>query len=161
MKIVAQYPLHHVTCAPAKFEGFIWRCIYKKIHNLTFGLDLEVNVTQNVAQYPLRHAIYASAKLKVVRSNGFGEDTITRNVSDGHTYEINMPYFSNEKAGIKIIQQCHQARSIPPLYTVSSSFTYAVVSIYFQSVWTMITCRQCVEHLLGVQEVVLEHCAYL
>ena len=21
MKIVAQYPLHHVTCAPAKFEG--------------------------------------------------------------------------------------------------------------------------------------------
>ena len=38
MKIVAQYPLHHVTCAPAKFEGFRWRCIYKKIHNLTLTL---------------------------------------------------------------------------------------------------------------------------
>ena len=115
MKIVAKYPLHHVTYAPAKFEGFRWRCIYKKIHNLTFGLDLEVNVTQNVAQYPLRHVIYASVKLKVVRSNGFGEDTITRNVSDGHTYvrtmgrrwyEINMPYFSIEKAGIIIIYSC-------------------------------------------------------
>ena len=121
MKIVAQYPLHHVTCAPAKFEGFRLRCIYKKIHNLTFDLDLEVNVTQNVAHYPLRHVIYASAKFKVVRSNGFGADTITRNVTDGHTYgrtmgrrwyEINMPVFSNEKAGLIIMQQCHQARSI-------------------------------------------------
>ena len=69
MKIVAQYPQHHVTCASAKFEGFRLRCIYKKIHNLTFDLDLEVNVTQNVAQYPLRHVIYASAKFKIVRSN--------------------------------------------------------------------------------------------
>ena len=60
---------------------------------------------------------------------GFGEDTITRNVTDGRTdvrtdvrtdrqtidrlwYEINIPYFSNEKAGIIIIQQCHQTRSI-------------------------------------------------
>ena len=34
-----------------------WRCIYKKIPNLTFDLDLEVNVTQNVAQNPLRHVI--------------------------------------------------------------------------------------------------------
>ena len=46
-------------------------------------------------------------------SNGLGEDTITRNVTDGQTdartdrrttdrlwYEINIPYFSNEKAGI-------------------------------------------------------------
>ena len=107
---VAQYPLHHVTYAPAKFEvatcdGFgedaftrkciIWpltltlvsmshkmlpstryimrpmhlwslkllhvkvwrRCIYKKLHYLTFGPD-----TWNVAQRPLNHMTCAHAK---------------------------------------------------------------------------------------------------
>ena len=29
---IAQYPLHDVTYAPAKFELAMWRCIYKKIH---------------------------------------------------------------------------------------------------------------------------------
>ena len=87
------------------------RCIYKKIHYLTF--DLGVKVTRNVAQYPLHHVIYASTKYEVATSNGLGGDTITRNVTDGRTdartdrrttdrlwYEINIPYFSNEKAGI-------------------------------------------------------------
>ena len=89
------------------------RCIYKKIHYLTFYLDLGVKVTRNVAQYPLHHVIYASTKFEVATSNGLGGDTITRNVTDGRTdaltdrrttdrlwYEINIPYFSNEKAGI-------------------------------------------------------------
>ena len=89
------------------------RYVYKKIYYLTFDLDLEVKVTQNVTQYPLHHVIYASTKFKVATSNGSGEDTITRNVTDGLTdartdrrttdrlwYEINIPYFSNEKAGI-------------------------------------------------------------
>ena len=63
--------------------------------------------------------IFASTKFEVATSNGLGEDTITRNVTDGRTdrqtdartdgqtdgrrtdcYEINIPYFSNEKAGI-------------------------------------------------------------
>ena len=90
----------------------------QKIHYLTFDLDLEVNVTQNVTQYPLHHVIYASTKFEVATSNGLGEDTITRNVTDGRTdartdgqtddgptwYEINIPYFSNEKAGIMILK---------------------------------------------------------
>ena len=59
--------------------------------------------------------IYAPNKFEVATSNGLGEDTITRNVTDGRTdartdgrttdrlwYEINMPYFSYEKAGITI-----------------------------------------------------------
>ena len=67
--------------------------------------------------------IYAPTKFQVAMSNGLGEDTITRNVTDGWTdrqthgqtdgqtdgqttdrlwYEINIPYFSYEKAGIKI-----------------------------------------------------------
>ena len=92
------------------------RCIYKKIHYLTFDLDLGVKVTQNVTQYPLHHVIYASTKFQVATSNGLGEDTITRNVTDGQThgrtdgrttdrlwYEINIPYFSYEKAGITIL----------------------------------------------------------
>ena len=91
------------------------RCVYKKIHYLTFDLDLGVKVTRNVTQYPLHHVIYASTKFEVARSNSLGGDKITRNVTDGRTdartdrrttdrlwYEINIPYFSNEKAGINI-----------------------------------------------------------
>ena len=50
---------------------------------MTFDIDPEVNLTLNVAQYHLNHVIYAFAKFKVARFNGFGEDTITRNVTDG------------------------------------------------------------------------------
>ena len=62
------------------------RCIYKKIHYLTFDLDLEVKVTRNVTQYPLHYAIYVSTKFEVATSNGLGEYTITRNVTDGQTH---------------------------------------------------------------------------
>ena len=49
--------------------------------------------------------IYASTNLEVATSNGLGGDTIARNVTDGRTtdrlwYEINIPSFSDEKAGI-------------------------------------------------------------
>ena len=78
------------------------RYIYKKIHYLTFDLDLRVKGTRNVTQYPLHHVIYASTKFQVARSNGLGEDTITRNVTDGWKdrqtdrlwYEINITCFS-------------------------------------------------------------------
>ena len=46
------------------------RCVYKKIHYLTYDLDLD----------PRHHVIYASTKFEVL-----GEDTITRNVTDGRT----------------------------------------------------------------------------
>ena len=59
------------------------RCSYKKIHYLTF--DLGVKVTQNITQYPLHHVIYAPTKFEVATSNGLGEDTIIRNVTDGQT----------------------------------------------------------------------------
>ena len=108
------------------------RCIYKKIHYLTFDLDLGVKVTRNVTQYPLHHVIYAPTKFEVAMSNSLGEDTITRNVTDGRTdrqtdrrtdgrttdrlwYEINIPYFSYEKAGIKIIK----VYSKPPILSLS------------------------------------------
>ena len=97
--------------------------MYKKIHYSTYDLDLGVKVTRNVTQYPLHHVIYAPTKFHVATSNCLGEDTITRNVTDGRTdgqtdrqtdrrtdgrttdrlwYEINIPYFSYEKAGIII-----------------------------------------------------------
>ena len=106
-----------MTYAQAKFKvaASKRRCIYEKIHYLTFDLDLGVKVTRNVTQYPLHHVIYAPTKFEVATSNGLGEDTITRNVTDGRTdrqthgrttdrlwYEINIPYFSYEKAGIII-----------------------------------------------------------
>ena len=55
----------------------------QEIYYLTLDLDLGVKVTRNVTQYPLHHVIYASTKFEVATSNGLGEDTITRNVTDG------------------------------------------------------------------------------
>ena len=60
--------------------------VYEEMHlqeNTLF--DLGVKVTRNVTQYPLHHVIYASTKFEVAMSNCLGEDTITRNVTDGQT----------------------------------------------------------------------------
>ena len=62
--------------------------VYEKMHlqEITlFDLDLGVKVTRNITQYPLHHVIYAPTKFEVATSNGLGEDTITRNVTDGQT----------------------------------------------------------------------------
>ena len=40
--------------------------------------DLEVKVTQNVAQYHPHHVTYAPANFEVAMSNGLGEDAFTR-----------------------------------------------------------------------------------
>ena len=49
------------------------RCIYKKIHNLTFDFDIWVMV-----EYPLHHVTYVPAKFEGTMSSGIGEDLITR-----------------------------------------------------------------------------------
>ena len=62
--------------------------VYEEMHlqeNTLFDLDLGVKVTGNVIQYPLHHVIYAPTKFEVATSKGLGEDTITRNVTDGRT----------------------------------------------------------------------------
>ena len=58
------------------------RCIYKKLHQLTFDLEFGVKVTENIAQYPLHHVTYAATKFEVAMSNGLGRDAFTRNVMD-------------------------------------------------------------------------------
>ena len=90
--------------------------MHKKIHYFTFGLDLGVKVTRNIAQYPLLFVTYLGIKFEVARSDSLGGDTLTRNVTDarthrrtdGHTdrwttdrlwYEINIPYFLQKKSG--------------------------------------------------------------
>ena len=86
------------------------------MHYLTFDLDPGVKVTRNVTQYSLDHVIYAPSKFQVAMSNDLGEDTITRNVTDGRTdrqtdgrtdgrrtefgTKLIYPIFFNEKAGI-------------------------------------------------------------
>ena len=40
--------------------------------NTVFDLDLNIKVTYNVAQYPLHHVTYTTAKLEVATSNGLG-----------------------------------------------------------------------------------------
>ena len=47
--------------------------------NTLFELDPKVKFTQNVAQYPRQHVIYAPAKFDIATSYGKGEDAFTRN----------------------------------------------------------------------------------
>ena len=63
-------------------EPFRRRYIYKKIHYLTFVLDLGVKITRNVTQYSLHHVTYSPTKFEVATSYGLGGDTFTRNVTD-------------------------------------------------------------------------------
>ena len=85
---------------------------YKKIQYLTFDLDLRV--TQNVAQYPLHHVSYSATKFKVVTSYRLGGDTFSRDVTDAHPHgrtdgrrtdfgtKLIYLFFLKKKAGITI-----------------------------------------------------------
>ena len=71
-----------MTYAPAKFEvassnGLVGRCIYKKIHYLTF----DVWVTHNVAKYPLHlhNVTYVPAKFEFAMSNSLEGDALQEN----------------------------------------------------------------------------------
>ena len=52
--------------------------VYKKIHYLTFDLDLGVKFTQSVAQYPQHHVTYSATKFEVATPNDLGGDTFIR-----------------------------------------------------------------------------------
>ena len=67
----------------------------------------EMHLQENTLSHEMsHHVIYASTKVEAATSNGLGEDTITRKVTDGRTdartdrrttnrlwYEINIPFF--------------------------------------------------------------------
>ena len=60
-----------------------------KIFDLTLtprSHNPRVKVTQNVAQFPLHHVIYATAKFAIAMSNGLGGDAFTRNLTNGRTH---------------------------------------------------------------------------
>ena len=92
---VAHYPLHHVPYSATKFEvamskGLGGDAFTRKFNiwplTLTPNLDLGVKVTRNDTQYPLHHVTYSPTKFEVATFYGLGENTFTRNVTDGHTY---------------------------------------------------------------------------
>ena len=59
---------------------------FTKNTNLIFDLIIGINSTQNVAQYPLHHVTYTSAKLKVVLSKSLGGKDLTIALGgQGHT----------------------------------------------------------------------------
>ena len=58
-------------------QNIMRRCVFKKIHYLTFDLDLGVKVTQNVAQYHWLHVTYAQAKNEVATSKSLWGDAFT------------------------------------------------------------------------------------
>ena len=55
--------------------------------NALFDIDPDpkVKVTQNVAQCPLHHVIYAPAKFAGASCNNLGGDAFTRNLTEGRT----------------------------------------------------------------------------
>ena len=76
---VAQYPRHHVTYAPAKFD-IATSQVKEKMHlqeNTLFDLD-RVKVTRNVAQCLLHHVTYAPTEFEVTTSKCLGVDAFTR-----------------------------------------------------------------------------------
>ena len=60
------------------FQNIMRRCVFKKIHYLTFDLDLGVKVTRNVAQYPWHHVISAQAKFEAAASKNLWGDAFTK-----------------------------------------------------------------------------------
>ena len=82
-------------------QRFRRRYIYKKIHYLTFGHDLGVEVSWNIAQYPLHYVTYATAKFEVAMSNSLWGDAFSRKYiiwscpwSQGHTKHYPVPSWS-------------------------------------------------------------------
>ena len=64
-----------MTYAPAKFDIATSQGLgddaFKE--KTLFDLDLQVKVTQNVAQCPLHHVTYAPTEFKITRSTALGE----------------------------------------------------------------------------------------
>ena len=61
---VAQYPPHHVTNAPAKFEVATSKGLGDAFTRKS-DLDLGIKVILNIALGPLHHVTYAPAKFEV------------------------------------------------------------------------------------------------
>ena len=60
---VAQYPPHHVTYAPTKFEVATSKGLGDAFKR-KLDLDLDIKVTLNIAQGPLHHVTYMYAPAK-------------------------------------------------------------------------------------------------
>ena len=72
------------------YVQLFWRqCIYEK-ENTLFELDLQVKVTQNVAQYPPHRVNYAPAKFKVATSNDLGGENMLFHCDLGVNVTLNI-----------------------------------------------------------------------
>ena len=104
---VAQYPLHHLTYAPTKFEVATSKGLERNAFTRKYIIWLWVKVTRNVAQIPLTHVNYSATKFECATSNGLGGDIHlqeTGRMTDRLRYKINipLPFFLKKKVG-KII----------------------------------------------------------
>ena len=60
------------------YDEGLRRCIYNKIHYLTFDLYRTDKVTGNIAMYGLHHVTYVPVKFEVNTSNGLEGNAFTR-----------------------------------------------------------------------------------
>ena len=98
------------------FQKFMGRWVYKKIHYLTFDLDLGVKFTWKGTQYPPSTScdlcIYKVWSCYVQRfrrryNHKKRDRRMDRHTDDRLTLvQINIPYFSNAKAGIINFHVC-------------------------------------------------------
>ena len=73
----------------SKHIKWLRRCIYKKktLFDHWHWPDPNAKVTQNVAQFPIHHVIYAPAKFAVATFKGLGVDAFSRNLTDKRTHD--------------------------------------------------------------------------
>ena len=73
----AQYHLHHITYASAKFEAAMANGLGG---NALFDIDLRVGVTQNVSHCPLHHVTYAPTEFEVTTSKALGGEAFNKKI---------------------------------------------------------------------------------
>ena len=76
--MLPEFPLHHVTYAPAKFEVATPNSLRGDAFARKYILWPWCQGHINVAQYPLHDVNYAPTKFEVALSNGLGGDAFTR-----------------------------------------------------------------------------------
>ena len=101
-----------MTYAPTEFEVTTSKALGGEAftRNSILDLDLEVKVTQTIAQYPLHHVNHPATKFEVARSNRLGGDTFTR-IIQYLTFDLDL--------GVKVTQKVAK----DPLHHVTFSAT--------------------------------------
>ena len=144
---ITQYPQHHVTYAQAKFEVATFKSLWEDaftrkyiIWPLTLTLGLRSHIMSPSTLYIMWSMHLQSLKLlrptvkeEIQLQEMWHTDRQTDGQTQGRTtdrlcYEINIPYFSNEKSGITMF---HLSQLQSSLLLLSSIFFISYCNAYY------------------------------